>query len=131
MLSSGLIFIILTPCVCRPKDGISAKDTRMTWPFKEIAMSSSSPCPIILATISGPVFSVTCESLDARTASFLEAIIFHARFFAIAFAAHIQEELVFPAASHRVGSHQFVFFGQPHSPALRPPPAPLLEHRTL
>ena len=63
MLSSGLIFIILTPCVWRPKDGISDKDTRMTCPFKEMAISSSSPWPIILATINGPVLSVTLKVL--------------------------------------------------------------------
>ena len=63
MLSSGLIFIILTPCVWRPKDGISDKDTLITWPFSDMAMSSSSPWPIILATISGPVFAVTLKVL--------------------------------------------------------------------
>ena len=63
MLSSGLIFIILTPCVCRPKDGISDKDTLMTWPLSDMAMSSSSPRPIILATISGPVLAVTLKVL--------------------------------------------------------------------
>src|SRR3989338_6183949 len=66
------------------------------------------------------------ESFDARTASFLEAIIFHARLFAVTFATHIQEKLVFSASGNRVRPDQFVFIGQPDAPhsGRRPPHRP-------
>src|SRR3989344_195048 len=60
-LSPSLNFIILTPCVWRPKTGISLRSTRTTWLFLEIAITSLSSSVTTCEVITCPVFDVTFE----------------------------------------------------------------------